>query len=154
MYPTSYAEPFETRERRYLVATLLYDAWLPRALVGDLAQAEQKATFWSEIYGAPRTRISEVWVPGRPQNAPEPQTPSNFARPFGPKTATVEIVLTPAVTRRARPRRRRTDRLARLDRPLDPFYAKALIDMFLLYVGTQIAFRMLEILKFGSLTLV
>jgi hypothetical protein len=85
-----------------------------------------------EAYGAPRTRISEVWVPGRPQKAPEPQTPSNFARPFGPKTAAVEIVLTPAVTRRARPRRRWTDRLARLDRPLDPFYAKALIDMFLL----------------------
>jgi hypothetical protein len=152
MYPSSYAETFEMRERRYLVATLLHDAWLPRALVGDLALAEQKATYWSEIYGAPRTRISEVWVPGRPQKAPEPQAPPTFARSFTQKPAAVEISLAPA--RRAHPRRRWTDRLARLDRPLDPFYAKALIDTFLLYVGTQIAFRMLEILKFGSLTLV
>jgi|GEM_PF-4155880 len=139
MYHAAFADTADLRERRYLVATLLVDTWLPRALVSDFALAEKKASYWSEIYGPPRTRISEVWVAaGRPrkpvQAPPEP----------------IEIALAPVQPRQ---RRRWTDKLAALDRPFDPSYAKAMVDGFLLYVGSQLAFRLLEILKFGSLAL-
>ncbi len=138
MYPGDYAEATELSERRYLVATLLYDSWLPRALVADLDLAEQKAIYWSEIYGAPRTRISEVWVPTkRPKMRPAPRT-----------AFVAEAVPVPRAPPRARANWAQT--LAKLDRPLDPTYAKGLIDGFLLYVGTQIALRVLEILKSGS----
>ena len=137
MYPGSYAEATELSERRYLVATLLYDAWLPRALVADLDLAEQKAIYWSEIYGAPRTRISEVWVPTkRPKMRPSPQAAYTAeAAPPMPRPS-------------ARPNWAQT--LAKLDQPFEPTYAKGLIDGFLLYVGTQIALRVLEMLKSGS----
>ena len=138
MYPGDYAEATELSERRYLVATLLYDSWLPRALVADLDLAEQKAIYWSEIYGAPRTRISEVWVPTkRPKIRPTPQ-------------AAFVAMAAPALPDQPRPRSSWAQSLAKLDRPLDPTYAKGLIDGFLLYVGTQIALRVLEMLKFGS----
>lgn len=139
MYQATYADTAELRERRYLVATLLVDTWLPRALVSDFALAEKKASYWSEIYGPPRTRISEVWVaagrPGTP--AREPPKP-------------IEVALAPIQPRQ---RRRWTDKIAQLDRPFDPSYARAMVDGFLLYIGSQIAFRLLEILKFGSLAL-
>lgn len=139
MYPGSYAEATELSERRYLVATLLYDSWLPRALVADLDLAEQKAIYWSEIYGAPRTRISEVWVPTkRPKMRPTPQ--AAFVAPAAP----VPTLL---------PRTSWTQTLAKLDRPFDPTYAKGLIDGFLLYVGTQIALRVLEMLKSSGIGL-
>jgi hypothetical protein len=140
MYPGDYAEATELSERRYLVATLLYDAWLPRALVADLDLAEQKAIYWSEIYGAPRTRISEVWVPTkRPKMRQTPRAAAFVAE------ATPISEPPPR-----RPARSWTQTLAKLDRPFDPIYAKGLIDGFLLYVGTQIALRVLEMLKIGG----
>ncbi|MFM7344844.1 MAG: hypothetical protein ACKO1J_05680, partial [Tagaea sp.] len=63
MSTASFASPelgADLGERRYLVATLLIDAWLPRAMERDLAAAERKAMYWSSIYGPKRTRISEV----------------------------------------------------------------------------------------------
>ncbi|MCA3262629.1 MAG: hypothetical protein ING44_11865 [Telmatospirillum sp.] len=143
MYPGSYAEATELSERRYLVATLLYDAWLPRALVADLDLAEQKAIYWSEIYGAPRTRISEVWVPTqRPKMRHPPQAA------FVAQTAPL-----PAPPVRPPQRFHWAQALAKLDRPFDPTYAKGLIDGFLLYVGTQIALRVLEMLKSSGIGL-
>lgn len=141
MYPGDYAEATELSERRYLVATLLYDAWLPRALVADLDLAEQKAIYWSEIYGAPRTRISEVWVPTK-----RPQTRST------PHAAFVAMAA-PQPIRTPRRRSSWAQTLAKLDRPFDPTYAKGLIDGFLLYVGTQIALRVLEMLKSSGIGL-
>ena len=138
MYPGNYAEATELSERRYLVATLLYDAWLPRALVADLDLAEKKAIYWSEIYGAPRTRISEVWVPTkRPKMRPTPQ-------------AAFVAEAAPLATAPPRPRSSWAQTLAKLDRPFDPTYAKGLIDGFLLYIGTQVALRVLEMLKSGG----
>ena len=138
MYPGDYAEATELSERRYLVATLLYDAWLPRALVADLDLAEKKAIYWSEIYGAPRTRISEVWVPTkRPKMRPTPQAA------FVAQTA-------PLTSAPPRAQSNWTQTLAKLDRPFDPTYAKGLIDGFLLYIGTQVALRVLEMLKSGG----
>ena len=141
MYPGSYAEATELSERRYLVATLLYDAWLPRALVADLDLAEQKAVYWSEIYGAPRTRISEVWVPTKRPG--QRQTP--------PAAFIADAETQPNESIRRSQRANWAQILTQLDRPFDPTYAKGLIDAFLLYVGTQIALRVLEILKLGSL---
>jgi hypothetical protein len=140
MYPGDYAEATELSERRYLVATLLYDAWLPRALVADLDLAEQKAIYWSEIYGAPRTRISEVWVPTKRPGRRQPS----------PTAAVAETV--PQLKAPTRPPHRMdwAQLFTMLDRPFDPTYAKGLIDGFLLYVGTQIALRVLEMLKVGS----
>jgi hypothetical protein len=138
MYPGSYAQAGELTQRRYLVATLLYDAWLPRALVADLPDAERKAFYWSGIYGAARTRITEVWVRARPQagRAESPQQPTE-AIP----------TLEPEAPRPAKPRF--AARLARLDIAIDPAYAKALADAFLLYVGSQIALRALEGIRAG-----
>jgi hypothetical protein len=111
-------------ERRYLVATLLIDAWLPRAMERELEAAERKAMYWSTIYGPKRTRISEIFVPGRrarprmgpakpPPPAPAPSPPANSW-------------------------------IAAIDRPIDPAYAKALCDLFLLYIGM----RLIEALAF------
>ncbi len=108
-------------ERRFLVATLLIDAWLPRAMERDLEAAERKAMYWSAIYGPRRTRISEVFVPGlhrpRPRMGPAPPPPE--AKPPEPEPPT------------APPKKAW---FAALDRPIDPAYAKALCDLFLLYV--------------------
>lgn len=114
-------------ERRYLVATLLIDAWLPRAMERDLAAAERKAMYWSAIYGPKRTRISEVFVPGLrrppPRMGPAPPPPP-------PPVAQPEP--TP-----------RKAWLAALDRPIDPAYAKAVCDLFLLYVAARLVERVL-----------
>lgn len=109
-------------ERRYLVATLLIDAWLPRAMERDLAAAERKAMYWSSIYGPKRTRISEVFVPGfrRPPPRMGPASPPPSPPPE-PET-----------------RAPRKGWLAALDRPIDPAYAKALCDLFLLYVAVRL----------------
>jgi hypothetical protein len=136
MYPSGYAETGELRERRYLVATLLYDAWLPRALERQLPDAERKAFYWSGIYGAPRTRISEVWVQARQQRrAPEPQ--------FGAQP-TITVTMAPEESRMSR----LFGALGRFDASVDPAYAKAMADAFLVYVGSQVAMRVLENLKF------
>ncbi len=136
MYPGSYADQGEFRERRYLVATLLYDAWLPRALESQLPDAERKAFYWSGIYGAARTRISEVWVQSRRQHGSPVETPP----------PTISVTVEPA----ARGIWRGLGDLARLDVPVDPAYAKAMADAFLVYVGSQLALRVLENLKFAS----
>jgi hypothetical protein len=141
MYPDAYAETIDLRERRYLVATLLFDAWLPRALVADLGEAENKAIYWSDIYGAPRTRISEVWVEAK---HPRPDPPP--ARPAFAQAPVLQVEMAP---RRERRKRRWADAFAKLDRPFDPSYAKALVDGFLLYVGAQVAFRALDLLRYG-----
>jgi hypothetical protein len=138
MYPSGYAETGELRERRYLVATLLYDAWLPRALERQLPDAERKAFYWSGIYGAPRTRISEVWVQARQQRrAPEPQFASQ-----------------PTITVTMAPEESRMSRLfgahGRFDTSVDPAYAKAMADAFLVFVGSQLAMRVLENLKVAA----
>jgi len=151
MYPGSYADAIELSERRYLVATLLYDAWLPRALVADLDLAEKKAIYWSEIYGAPRTRISEVWVPTkRPRMRQAPQ--AAFAAQAQP-TFTAQAEPAPKTRTPPRPSASWAQTLAKLDRPFNPTYAKGLIDGFLLYVGTQIALRVLDMLKSSGLGL-
>lgn len=139
MFPGAYAQAGELTQRRYLVATLLYDAWLPRALETELPNAERKAFYWSGIYGATRTRITEVWIRARPQHfRPVPAHP-----PEADDVATLEP--------EAPPRRDRgfAARLARLDIAVDPFYAKALADAFLLYVGSQLALRALEGIRAG-----
>lgn len=133
----------ELGERRYLVATLLIDAWLPRAMERDLAAAERKAMYWSEIYGPRRTRISEIFVPGatsgpRAAAAPPPPRPKPQPQAMPRETVTPE-----------QPRAREAPRgglLALLDRPIDPAYAKAMCDLFLLYIGTKLLERM-----FGTL---
>jgi hypothetical protein len=38
--------------------------------------------------------------------------------------------------------------IARFDAPVDPAYAKAMADAFLVYVGAQLTLRVLENLKF------
>lgn len=113
-------------ERRYLVATLLIDAWLPRAMERDLAAAERKAMYWSSIYGPKRTRISEVFVPGlrRPPPRMGPAPPPPPPEPEAPARAP------------------RKGWLGSLDRPIDPAYAKALCDLFLLYVATRLVERL------------
>lgn len=120
-------------ERRYLVATLLIDAWLPRAVERDLAAAERKAMYWSAIYGPQRTRISEVFVPGarRPPPRMEPAAPP----PPPPRQ--------PAPTPAADPPTTRNTWLALLDRPIDPAYAKAFCDLFLLYVAWRLVERLI-----------
>ncbi len=138
MYPSGYAETGELRERRYLVATLLYDAWLPRALERQLPDAERKAFYWSGIYGAPRTRISEVWVQARQQRrAPEPQADLQ---------PTITVTMAPDPGRMSR----LFGAIARFDTSVDPAYAKAMADAFLVYVGSQVAMRVLENLKFAA----
>ena len=139
MYPGAYAQAGELTQRRYLVATLLYDAWLPRALETELPNAERKAFYWSGIYGATRTRITEVWIRARPQQF----RPVPTQAPESDDIATLEPE-TP-------PRRDRgfAARLARLDIAVDPAYAKALADAFLLYVGSQLALRALEGIRAG-----
>lgn len=131
----------ELGERRYLVATLLIDAWLPRAMERDLAAAERKAMYWSEIYGPQRTRISEIFVPGaasgpRVASTPPPPPP----RPRPQPQAIPRAAVTPE-----KPRLRETPRggwLALLDRPIDPAYAKAMCDLFLLYIASKLLERM------------
>jgi hypothetical protein len=108
-------------ERRYLVATLLIDAWLPRAMERDLEAAERKAIYWSSIYGPKRTRISEVFVPGL--RRPPPRT--GPAPPPPPKPA----------PEASAPRK---SWLAAFDRPIDPADAKALCDLFLIYVAVRL----------------
>lgn len=145
MYPGAYAEAGEASERRYLVATLLYDAWLPRALEAHLPDAERKAFYWSGIYGSARTRISEVWVRARPRmHAPRPE--------FRPRAPVTEPIREPAVVvtltaETPAPRRGFLDAIRGFDRPIDPAYVKAMADAFLLYVGSQLALRVLENLK-------
>lgn len=142
MFPGAYAEAEEASERRYLVATLLYDAWLPRALEAHLPDAERKAFYWSGIYGSARTRISEVWVRARPHmRAPRP----DFAARA--KVADIEPTVVVMLAPERTPRRTFFDVLMRFDRPIDPAYVKAMADAFLLYVGSQLAMRMLENLK-------
>jgi hypothetical protein len=145
MSSSAFADPGDLRERRYLVATLLYDAWLPRALEAELPAAERKAFYWSGIYGAARTRITEVWVQARTFRPPPRRQPAEPARP--------EIPTLPSTSAPA-PRKRRLARwlgaLARLDVPVDPAYAKALADSFLLYVGSQLALRVLANLKLAA----
>lgn len=136
MYPSGYAEQGDLRERRYLVATLLYDAWLPRALERQLPDAERKAFYWSGIYGAARTRISEVWIQSRQQH-------------YTPQSKPPEPV--PAISVTVEPAPRGFWRaLGTLDVPVDPAYAKAMADAFLVYVGSQLALRMLENMKFAT----
>jgi hypothetical protein len=147
MFPGAYAEPNEASERRYLVATLLYDAWLPRALEAQLSDAERKAFYWSGIYGSARTRISEVWVRARPHM--RTVRPDLAPRPFQPPpepmpAVVVTLAATPAPTGGL------LGALLKFDRPIDPAYVKAMADAFLLYVGTQIALRMLENLKVAA----
>jgi hypothetical protein len=138
MYPSGYAEPGDLRERRYLVATLLYDAWLPRALERQLSDAERKAFYWSGIYGAPRTRISEVWIQARQQRrAPEPLAASE---------PTITVTMAPTRGRVSR----WLDAIAGFDASVDPAYAKAMADAFLVYVGSQLAMRVLENMKFAA----
>ena len=138
MYPSGYAESGELRERRYLVATLLYDAWLPRALERQLPDAERKAFYWSGIYGAARTRISEVWVQARRQRrAPEPQADLQ---------PTIIVTMAPDPGRMSR----LFGAIARFDTSVDPAYAKAMADAFLVYVGSQVAIRVLENLKLAA----
>jgi hypothetical protein len=122
--PTASFASADLGERRYLVATLLIDAWLPRAMERDLAAAERKAMYWSAIYGPKRTRISEVFVPGICRAPPrvEPAAPAPPAKPEA--------------------RAPRKSWLAALDRPIDPAYAKALCDLFLLYVATRLIERL------------
>lgn len=138
------ASPFEQGaelgERRYLVATLLVDAWLPRAMERDLAAAERKAMYWSEIYGPRRTRISEIFVPGAtggPRAASTPPPPPR-QRPQ-PQAMPRETVKPAAPRAREKPR---GGVLALLDRPIDPAYAKAMCDLFLLYIASKLLERM------------
>ena len=147
MYPGAYADPVEASERRYLVATLLYDAWLPRALEAQLSDAERKAFYWSGIYGSTRTRISEVWVRARPRA----RTVRPEYRPYAPAPDT-EPATAVVVTVAPEPKRAGgfLAALVRFDRPIDPAYVKAMADAFLLYVGAQIAMRMLENLKLAA----
>lgn len=132
----------ELGERRYLVATLLLDAWLPRAMERDLAAAERKAMYWSGIYGPRRTRISEIFVPGaagggRVASAPPPSRPG-----LAP-----QAILHAAAPEKPPPREtRRGGLFASLDRPVDPAYAKAMCDLFLLYIASKLIERM-----FGAL---
>ncbi len=145
MYPGAYAEAGEASERRYLVATLLYDAWLPRALEAHLPDAERKAFYWSGIYGSARTRISEVWVKARPRaRTIRPDFPPRAFRADMPPEPAIVVTL-PSET--MTPRRGFLDALLHLDRPIDPAYVKAMADAFLLYVGSQVAMRVLENLK-------
>ncbi len=143
---STFQQGAELGERRYLVATLLIDAWLPRAMERDLAAAERKAMYWSEIYGPRRTRISEIFVPGAtsgPRVAttpPPPPPPRPRPQPQAMPRETVEP---------EKPRARETRRggmLALLDRPIDPAYAKAMCDLFLLYIASKLLERM-----FGTL---
>jgi hypothetical protein len=133
----------ELGERRYLVATLLIDAWLPRAMERDLAAAERKAMYWSEIYGPRRTRISEIFVPGAtsgPRVATTPPPPPPPPRPKPQPQAMPRETVEPE-----KPRARQTPRggvLALIDRPIDPAYAKAMCDLFLLYIATKLLERM------------
>ncbi|MFM8799815.1 MAG: hypothetical protein ACKOEE_04550 [Tagaea sp.] len=120
-------------ERRYLVATLLIDAWLPRALERDLADAERKAMYWSAIYGPQRTRISEVFVPGA-RRPPPRMAPASPQPPRARK---------PAPTPTLDPPPARNTWLAVLDRPIDPAYAKACCDLFLLYVAWRLVERLI-----------
>lgn len=147
MYPGAYADPVEASERRYLVATLLYDAWLPRALEAQLSDAERKAFYWSGIYGSTRTRISEVWVRARPRA----RAVRSEYRPYAPapdaEPATAVVVSVAPEPKRAGGF---LAALVRFDRPIDPAYVKAMADAFLLYVGAQIAMRMLENLKLAA----
>jgi hypothetical protein len=127
----------ELGERRYLVATLLIDAWLPRAMERDLAAAERKAMYWSSIYGPRRTRISEVFVPGAgpsPRAAAPPPQPQARPQPI-PRAA-------PAAETPPQRERPRGGLLALLDRPVDPAYAKAMCDLFLLYIAGKLIERM------------
>lgn len=143
---STFQQGAELGERRYLVATLLIDAWLPRAMERDLAAAERKAMYWSEIYGPRRTRISEIFVPGAtsgPRVAttpPPPRPPPVRPQPQAMPRETVAP---------EKPRRRETPRgglLALLDRPIDPAYAKAMCDLFLIYIASRLLERM-----FGTL---
>lgn len=130
----------ELGERRYLVATLLIDAWLPRAMERDLAAAERKAMYWSEIYGPRRTRISEIFVPGATSGPRVAATPPPPPRPKPQPQASPRATVEPE-----KPRARETPRgglLAFLDRPIDPAYAKAMCDLFLLYIATKLLERM------------
>ena len=139
MYPGAYAQAGDLTQRRYLVATLLYDAWLPRALESELPDAKRKAFYWSGIYGATRTRITEVWVHGRPRHfRPMPAQP--------PEPDHVETLETETLPPRDRSL---AARIARLDIAIDPAYAKALADAFLLYVGSQLALRALDGIRAG-----
>jgi len=140
MYPGAYAQAGDLTQRRYLVATLLYDAWLPRALETELPDAERKAFYWSGIYGATRTRITEVWIRARPQ----PFRPVPAQPPTAAEVPTLEPEASPP------PRKSGwAKRIARLDIAVDPAYAKALADAFLLYVGSQLALRALEGIRAG-----
>ncbi len=142
---SAFQQGAELGERRYLVATLLIDAWLPRAMERDLAAAERKAMYWSEIYGPRRTRISEIFVPGatsgpRVATAPPSPPPQPKPRPQAMPRETVE-------PEKPRPREtRRGGVLTLLDRPIDPAYAKAMCDLFLLYIASKLLERM-----FGTL---
>jgi hypothetical protein len=146
MFPGAYAEPGDLKERRYLVATLLYDAWLPRALESQLPDAERKAFYWSGIYGATRTRITEVWVKSRPAAW---QQAAHHEQPRSPPMRNI-----PTLSVTIEPREGRVSRLlsglARLDVSVDPAYAKAMADAFLLYVGSQLAIRVLGNLKLAA----
>ena len=144
MFPGAYAEPGELKERRYLVATLLYDAWLPRALESQFPDAERKAFYWSGIYGASRTRITEVWMQPRPQWRTSRREPPHAAA--APELPTISVTVAPVEGRFAR----LLGGIARLDVAVDPAYAKAMADAFLLYVGAQLALRMLGNLKFAA----
>ncbi len=143
MFPGAYAEPGELKERRYLVATLLYDAWLPRALESQLPDAERKAFYWSGIYGPSRTRITEVWTHPRPQWRATPREPHRAVS--APERPTISVTVAPMEGRFAR----FLGGIARLDVAVDPAYAKAMADAFLLYVGAQLTLRMLDNLKFA-----
>ncbi len=145
MFPGAYAEPGDLKERRYLVATLLYDAWLPRALESQLPDAERKAFYWSGIYGAARTRITEVWIKSRPawQHAVHREPPGS---PPVQDIPTLSVIIEPREGRVSR----LLSGLARLDVSVDPAYAKAMADAFLLYVGSQLAIRVLGNLKLAA----
>lgn len=152
MFPGAYAEPGDLpdnlKERRYLVATLLYDAWLPRALESQLPDAERKAFYWSGIYGATRTRITEVWIKARPtwQHASYREPPRS---PPAREIPTLSITIEPHAREEGRVARL-LNGLARLDVSVDPAYAKAMADAFLLYVGSQLAMRVLGNLKLAA----
>lgn len=131
----------ELGERRYLVATLLIDAWLPRAMERDLAAAERKAMYWSEIYGPRRTRISEIFVPGAASGPRVASTPPLPPQPRPQPQASPSAAI---ASEKSRPREMpRGGFLAWLDRPIDPAYAKAMCDLFLLYIASKLIERML-----------
>lgn len=131
----------ELGERRYLVATLLIDAWLPRAMERDLAAAERKAMYWSEIYGPRRTRISEIFVPGAASGPRVASTPPPPPQPRPQPQASPSAAI---ASEKSRPREMpRGGFLAWLDRPIDPAYAKAMCDLFLLYIASKLIERML-----------